>query len=147
MHKIIKMKTLFISVFTSVVAILILPISALAVTCTANTGGGTWNVPTAWIGCAGGGGTPANTPGPSDDVVIGGGNTITVPGATFLARSINMSNGGALLGGGGGAKVVVGGGPASVLNAGSFGISITNMELEIASGHTLQLPQLAERSR
>jgi len=46
--------------------------SAFAVTCTSVAGGGNWDAPATWTGCAGGNGTPANTPGLADTAIIAG---------------------------------------------------------------------------
>jgi len=44
--------------------------AALAVTCTSVNADRDWNQTTAWTGCTGGNGTPANTPGTNDDVSL-----------------------------------------------------------------------------
>lgn len=44
--------------------------NAYSVTCTSTAAGGNWNATGTWTGCAGGGGTPANTPGAADNVII-----------------------------------------------------------------------------
>jgi hypothetical protein len=69
---------------------------AEAVTCTSVAAGGNWNAPATWTGCVGGNGTPANTPGSADAVVIiatGGTVTLTANAAalsiTFNAATVN----------------------------------------------------------
>lgn len=62
---------------------------AHAVTCTSNANGN-WNAPATWSGCAGGNGTPANTPGSNDDVIITGNDTVTV-NVNSQARSVTFA--------------------------------------------------------
>jgi MSHA biogenesis protein MshQ len=64
-----------------------------AVTCTTNNANGNWNAPGTWSGCTGGNGTPANTPGSNDDVVIANvGRTFTVT-ANAAAQSVTFTAG------------------------------------------------------
>jgi hypothetical protein len=74
--------------------------SAVAVTCT-SAASAAWNVATTWSGCAGGNGTPANTPGASDTAIIANGNAVTIPaGLAASASSLqvgNLGNGAATL--------------------------------------------------
>jgi hypothetical protein len=60
--------------------------SALAVTCTsaANTA---WNLASTWTGCAGGNGTPANTPGTNDTAIVTNGNNVTIPAGVAVSAS------------------------------------------------------------
>lgn len=63
--------------------------TAGAATCTSNANGN-WNAPATWTGCAGGNGTPANTPGSNDDVIITGNDTVTV-NVNSQARSVTFA--------------------------------------------------------
>lgn len=66
--------------------------SAVAVTCT-SINSTAWNVTTTWTGCAGGNGTPANTPGTNDTVIVNNGNTVTIPaGLAASAASLQVGD-------------------------------------------------------
>jgi len=65
--------------------------SALAVTCTSLVSTA-WNLPATWSGCLGGNGTPANTPGTNDTVIVTNGNTVTIP-AGFAANAASLQVG------------------------------------------------------
>jgi len=66
--------------------------SALAVTCT-SAANAAWNVATTWSGCAGGNGTPANTPGTNDAAIVANGNNVTIPaGVAVSASSLQVGN-------------------------------------------------------
>jgi hypothetical protein len=98
---------------------------AAAATCTSVAAGGNWNVVATWAGsCAGGNGTPPNTPGPADNVTIDG-NTAPVNvnlNAQAASLTINPAGNDATLTHTGTNSLTVGG--AVIFNAPSAGNNI-----------------------
>ena len=86
------LKTLFLGCFT--LAITLVAGQAQAVTCTSVAGAVNWNAPASWTGCVGGNGTPANTPGTADAVIILNNSTVTVNALGLKALSVTVNTGG-----------------------------------------------------
>lgn len=64
-----------------------------AVTCTSVAAGGNWSAPATWTGCTGGGGTPANTPGAADIVVIANAASTVMVDVPAAAASLSFTAG------------------------------------------------------
>lgn len=97
------------------------PRAALAVTCTSALSGA-WNLAVTWTGCLGGNGTPANTPGSNDTVIIANGTDITIPaGLAANASSLQVGNGG-----NGGATLTLSASTSSLTVSGAVTIARAN---------------------
>lgn len=64
-----------------------------AVTCTSVAAGGNWSAPATWAGCTGGSGTPANTPGAADIVVIANAASTVTVDVPAAAASLSFTAG------------------------------------------------------
>jgi fibronectin-binding autotransporter adhesin len=103
------------------------PSAALGATCT-STASAAWNVASTWTGCAGGNGTPANTPGTNDTVIIAGGNAVTVPaGVAVRASSLDVGNGG-----NGAATLTLSASTSSLTVSGAVSINAANNNSNVA---------------
>ncbi|MES2537758.1 MAG: DUF6701 domain-containing protein [Pseudomonadota bacterium] len=66
---------------------------AWGVICTSAAAGGNWNATATWTGCTGGNGTPANTPGTADTVIIANfASTVSIT-ANAAAASVTINTG------------------------------------------------------
>src|SRR5262249_55700437 len=123
---------------------------ALAVTCS-STNSTAWNVTTTWAGCAGGNGTPANTPGTNDTAIITNGNTVTIPaGVAVSASSLQIgdtSNAAATLTLSANTSSVTVSGAVSILNANNNATVALNVNAGTVSMGSLTLDNTNKPSR
>jgi hypothetical protein len=124
--------------------------SALAVTCT-SANSTAWNVTTTWTGCAGGNGTPANTPGTNDAVIITNGNNVTIPaGLAASAASLQVgdtSNAAATLTLSAATSSLTVSGAVTILNANNNATVAVNVNAGTASMGSLTLDNTNKPSR
>ena len=91
--------------------------AAEAANCLSNASGN-WNAPGTWTGCAGGNGTPANTPGTNDTATVRNGHNVTLTAAaSALQVSITSAAGNNTT-----SQLTV---AAQTLNVGANGLSIS----------------------